>query len=292
MRCDLLLALGSVNARLLVGGALVVATAACDPGPLPDDPLYVPVAIPGCTPNGDGAITADELPFVVGATARVRVGKNLAIAVDGEPGDSGEDDARVWDLSRPSPDDEPVGLLTLEGMEGQWFAATFPDADVAGPLEPGNALLGPLVIDDDGVKLLGTASRLPDAPEGQTLLAYDAPVPLYPFPLEMGASSSTSAQIRNGLAYGVPVAVADTYHVEVTAHGRVILPDLILEDALRVTLRRESVPVAGIATQQVTHIFMNACIGEVARLVSPLIPLTDDLPNDFPVAAEVRRLAL
>src|SRR4051794_1734052 len=87
--------------------------AACAPAAAPHDALFTPVALPSCPANADGIITADELPFVVGATARVRIGQNVAVDVNGKPGQGG---ARVWDLSRPDPDDEPVGLLTLEGI--------------------------------------------------------------------------------------------------------------------------------------------------------------------------------
>jgi hypothetical protein len=217
----------------------------------------------------------------------------VPVDVDGVPARApGGGSAREWDLSRPDPDDEPVGLLTLEDIDGQWFASSFPGADVAGPLRPGNSILGPLALDADGVKLLGSASRSESPPEGKTLLVYDDAVTLYPLPLELGSAAVTATQAIQATILGVPFAVADTYRVSVTAHGRVILPDLILEDALRVTVRLERVPVAGFAVQQVTHVFLNECVGEVARLVSPFAPLDEALPDDFPVAAEVWRLAL
>ena len=281
MRCD---AWGAV--------VVVALAAACAPAPAPVDERFAPVALPACHANADGSIAHDELPFVVGAVARVRVGTNVSVDVAGAPG---QGSARVWDLSRPAPESEPVGLLALEGMDGQWFASDFPNADVAGPLTPApddpNALLGPLALDDDGVKLLGSASKDPAPAAGQTLLAYDTPVTLYPFPLEVGARAVTEARVIDGLALGIPVAVDDTYTVDVSAHGEVILPDLILEDALRVTVRLQRVPVAGIAVQQVTHVFVNECVGEVARFVSPFVPLNQPLPDDFDVAEQVWRLS-
>lgn len=279
MRCELALCLA----------ALLAALGACAPAPAPEDALYQPVAMPSCRPNLDGRIESAELPFVVGATARVRVGLEREVDVEGAPG---RGSARVWDLSRPDPADEPMGLLTLEEMASQWFAESFPGADVAGPLEPGNALLGPLALDDDGVRLLGSASA-DEAPEaGRTLLVYDEPALLYPLPLELGAQSETVSRVIGGELMGVPVAFEDTTTVTVSAHGQVLLPDLILEDALRVTLRLSRVPVAGIAVQQVTHTFVNECLGEVARITSPVVPLGDELPDDFPVAASVWRLSL
>ena len=273
----------------IVLAAVVAAFAGCAPAPAPHDVLFAPVALPHCDANGDGRIEHDELPFVVGATARVRVGASQNVDVAGKPG---RGSARVWDLSRPNPDDESVGLLTLEPIAGQWFADQFPGADVAGPLVPGGSLLGPLALDDDGVKLLGSASKDEHPDNGQTLLAYDDPVMLYPFPLQVGAHAETDTQAIDGTALGVPVAVADKYTVDVTAHGQVILPDLILDDAVRVTIRLERTPVAGLAVQQVSQVFVNECVGEVARFVSPFLPLGADLPDEFTLADQVWRLSL
>ncbi len=279
---------------VLVVVAAVVAAGACAPAPAPEDTLFTPVVLPACNANADGIIEHDEMPFVVGATARVRVGENVPVDVAGAPASSvgGGGSARVWDLSRPDPDSEPVGLLTLQSMDGQWFAGDFPDADYAGPLAPGGGLLGPLVVDADGVKLLGSVSADESPPEGRTELAYQDPVMLYPFPLQVGTHAVTETQAVDGVAQGIPVAVDDTYTIDVTAHGKVILKDLVLEDALRVTVRLERVPVAGIAVQQVTQVFVNECVGEVARFVSPFVPLDQELPDDFDVAEQVWRLSL
>ncbi|MBI1944843.1 MAG: hypothetical protein HYS27_04060 [Deltaproteobacteria bacterium] len=274
---------------LVVAALAVAAALGCLPAPAPEEQLYQPVALPACKPNQDGRVEQHELPFVVGATARVRVGLERDVDVVGEPG---RGSARVWDLSRPDPEEEPVGLLTLEELSGQWFADRFPDADVAGPLEPGNALLGPLAVDEDGVKLHGSASAEEETASGRTLLVYDQPVTLYPFPLEVGAEATTVSRVLGGELLGVPVAFEDTTQVSVSAHGQVLLPDLILDDALRVTIRLSRLPVAGIAVQQVTHVFVNECLGEVARISSPAVPLTDELPDDFSHAAAVWRLSL
>jgi hypothetical protein len=158
-------------------------------------------------------------------------------------------------------------------------------------LAPENRLYGPLSIDDDGVLLWGSASHDENPDEGKTLLVYDEPTRLYPFPIEVGAHVESESVATGGVVYGIPVAFHDTTIVDVTAHGEVLLPDLVLEDAMRVTVRLERVPVAGIAVQQVTHVFVNECLGEVARMTSPAVPLTDELPDEFPVAHEVWRLA-
>jgi hypothetical protein len=261
----------------------------CAPLEVTTPPASPSDGAPLCRANADGRIEESELPFVVGVEARVRIGRDRAVDVSGRPG---QGSARVWDLSRPDPADDTSATLVAESMTGKWFADRFPAAQFAGPLVPDNALLAPLVIDEDGVKLLGSASRDPDPPEGRTLLAYDTPVTLQPFPLTLGAHADTTTRATNGLLFGVPMALEDDYSVDVTAHGRVILPELILEDALRVTVRLRRVPLVGAAVQQVTHVFVNECLGEVARFVSPPVPLTEELPDEFPIAKEVWRLAL
>jgi hypothetical protein len=162
---------------------------------------------------------------------------------------------------------------------------------VAAPLAPGNAQLGPLVVADDGWRLLGAASQDEDPPEGLTRVVYDTPTTLYPLPLALGASVSSSSRAANALLLGVPTAFVDDTDVEVVRRGRVILPDLVLDNTLQVTVRLRRTLLAG-DVQQVTHVFVHECLGEVARFVSPALPLADDLPDDFAVADEVWRLAL
>lgn len=260
----------------------------CAPAPALKHPELPATALPDCQPNLDGRITKDELPFVIGAVAHVRVGHDLDVSTRG---DAAQGSKRSWDLSRPDPTDEPEASLSVAALEDQWFAAEFPDAELVGALAADGSLLGALTVDDDGVLLYGSASKDESPDEGKTLLAYDEPALLYPFPIEVGAHAETTSTALNGTAYGIPVAFADTTTVDVTAHGEVILPDLVLEDAMRVTVRLERVPVAGVAVQQVTHVFVNECLGEVARMVSPVVPLDEELPDEFPHAAEVWRLA-
>ena len=56
---------------------LAIALAACSPAPLdPEADTFVPsVQTPDCRPNNDGVIDSAELPVVLGARARVRVGQ-------------------------------------------------------------------------------------------------------------------------------------------------------------------------------------------------------------------------
>ncbi len=266
----------------------VAVAVACDPAPFSPDDDFVPVVnLPDCRPNNDGVIERAELPVVVGATARVRVGVDVAVDIDGVT-DNG---VTAWDLTLPLPDTEPAGSLTVEPMAGQYFDALFPQADVAAPLVPGGSTLGPLAVDDDGYKLFGAMSADEDPAEGQTRIIYDDPALLYPLPLRLGSRAVTTSRAQNALLLGIPTALTDTTEIEVVRQGRVILPDLIVDNALQVRVRLRRVLLAG-DVQQTSYIFVNECIGEVARFVSEAVPLSSPAPDNFTTASEVWRLAL
>jgi len=175
-------------------------------------------------------------------------------------------------------------------MAGQWFEGLFPGATVAAPLVPGNSQLGPLVIGADSWTLLGAASK-DEGPAEQTRVVYDVPTVLYPFPLQLGTTATSSSRAQNALLVGIPTAFVDDTEVEVTGQGRMILPDLILENTLRVTVRFARTLLAG-DVQRVSHLFVHECLGEVARFSSPAVRLDEELDDDFAVADEVWRLAL
>jgi len=273
---------------VVVCGAVI---AACDPAPITDeDEDFEPViAVPDCRPDNDGVITAAELPVVVGATARVRIGQQIPFDVDGDVDD--DDGTIVWDLTRPDPADEPIGALSVEPMDGQYFADLFPEADVAAPLVPGGSLLGPLRVDDDGWKLLGGMSADEDPAEGQTRIVYDTPTTLYPLPLREGSRVTSTSRANNALLLGIPTAFDDITEVEVVRRGTVVLPDLVLDNTLQVRVRFTRTLLAG-DVKQVSYIFVHECLGEVARFVSEAVAVDATLDEDLPVAKEAWRLAL
>ena len=279
MRCE----------RFVLGLVSIVGTLGCDPAPLPENPDdFIPVIqVPDCRPDNNGVIEGSELPVVLGAVARVRVGQNVPVDIDGEVIDG----VTTWDLTRPEVQTEPVGTLSVESMEGQWFAGLFPSADIAAPLLPGGSQLGPLLVEEDGWKLLGAASKDEDPPEGQTRVVYDRPTVLYPFPLQLGSQVTTTSRAQNAVLLGIPTAFDDTTEVEVVGLGTVILPDLILENTLQVRVRFSRTLLAG-DVQQVSYIFVHECLGEVARFISEAVPLSAPRPDGFATAKEVWRLAL
>lgn len=282
--------LPTMTRSAVIVAAIVAVTGGCEPAPLSaDDEDFEPaIAIPDCRPNNDGVIERSELPVVVGATARVRIGDNIPVDVEGTIDDDG---LRTWDLTRPDPGDQPVGALSVEPMDGQYFEDLFPEADVAAPLVPGGSLLGPLRIDDDGWKLLGGGSATEDPDEGQTRIVYDTPTVLYPFPLREGSRVTSTARARNALLLGIPTAFDDVTEVEVIRRGTVLLPDLILDNTLQVRVRFARTLLAG-DVKQVSYIFVHECLGEVARFVSEAVPVDAPLDEALPVAHEVWRLTL
>lgn len=268
---------------------LSCALSACEPAPLPEDERYQAGAPPpACTPNNDGAIDAGELFFVPGVSARYRVAEgSLEVDVKGRF-EAGE---RVWDFTLPAPEEEPLAVLAASPLEEHWFASEFAGASLAGPADPAVLHLLPLSVSDDGVWLHGLASAAEEPEAARSLVVYDEPLLLYPFPLHEGVKETTSATATNALLYGLPTALEDRLEVEVTGRGTLRLPHLLLENTLRVTLRLERTLVAGDA-RQVTHVFLHECLGEVARVTSAMTPLSEDIPDDFTTAASIWRLSL
>lgn len=262
----------------------------CEPAePLEDDSYSATLQAPDCRGNNDGTITFAEMPFVPGAVARIRVQEG-PVSVD-TAGFDDEDGVRRWDFSTPAPESQPLARIQLDEIEGHWFRDQFPLAQYAGPLVPGGALLGALLVDEESVRLFGSASAEENPPEGKTLIVYDVPVVLYPFPLSVGSMAVTRARASNAIALGLTTAFDDRYTVEVTGRGTVVLPDLVLENTLRVTIRLERTALVGDA-RQVTHVFVHECLGEVARIISPTVRLNETMSDSFTTAQQVWRLSL
>jgi hypothetical protein len=285
----------SVFPRLLslrlvwVAAPMLTLQMACEPAPLDDPQPYEGVALlPACTGDNDGVIDADELPFAPGIVARYRIAEG---AIDVDTRGRVEDDVVVWDLSTPDPESEPLAELAARSAVGWWFDGKFEGADVVGPLDPAGELVTPIDVTEEGVHLLGAASATADPSAGRTLVVYDQPITLYPFPLAEGVRVTTTATASDAELIGLPTALTDTYDVEVTGRGTLRLPHMVLHNTLRVTLRFARTLIVGDA-RQVTHVFVHECLGEVARIVSPAGTLGDVIDDEFTTAASVWRMSL
>lgn len=240
----------------------------------------------GCVPNLDGMVEARELTPSIGTPVSMLVSPiGEARPVDLVGADLG-DGTRRWDLGADFATD---GVATFTALDPalQWYAGSFPTAEVAVPTDPTGAIDGLYRLEDDGFYLLGLASHLESPPEGQSLLVYETPILLFRLPLVPGAEWISAAN-ATGMLRGLPYAGRDTYESRVPAMGELVLPDLTFTQALRVATRVTVAPSAGapIVRRQSTFVF--ECFGQVTSVVSA----DGDDVEDFTTAAEMRRFGL
>lgn len=261
--------------------------------PLPDRPLYEnpDAGVLSCVPNLDGRIDPTELEAAIGIPVTLLVspaGVERPVDLVGQI----VDDQRVWDFATDYADSS-LARIEAANVEGQWFEADFPPDGTPGtrfvtPLDAGGTTVGIYRKNDSALSLLGVASVQPDPPEGRTLLVYDTPIALYRFPIEPGATHVSTGEVSGGTLRGLPYAGRDIYEVEVRTAGRIELPDLAFDQALRVDVRVTVEPAVGAATSRRQVSFLFECFGEVARATSR----PDETAIDFTTAAELRRLSL
>ena len=272
---------------------LVALSSACgnNETPPPQRAAYdggVGTALP-CVPNLDGKIESRELVPQVGIPATYLVsplGKDRTVDLLGRTSPQGK---LTWSFAADFADDQ-VAKVAAQRIDGKWYASSFSAVsnpvvvalDVAGRTE------GIYTQDDKGFFLHGVASAAPDAPEGKTLLVYDAPIMLYRFPLENGAAWTSSGEVKNATFRGLPYAGRDTYEVKVDGSGELNLPDFVLTQALRVRTKVTIAPAAGQVTTQRQVGFLFECLGEVTRATSKL----NEAEENFTSASELRRLGL
>jgi hypothetical protein len=268
------------------------AAAACGENQTPPPPhgsyeAGAPQALP-CVPNLDGKIDANELVPQIGIAATYLVspaGKERQVDVAGQTTPDGK---LVWRFAVDYADDG-VARLSAQRLEGKWYAASFAglaDAFVT-PIDAGGRTEGVYTHRPEGFFLHGVASASPDGPD-KTLLVYTAPVILYKFPITVGASWTSTGEVKNGTFRGLPYAGRDTYEVKVDASGRLELPDFTLTQVLRVRTKVTVEPSAGQKTTQRQVSFLFECLGEATRATSKL----DEPEENFTAAAELRRLGL
>ena len=235
---------------------------------------------PLCTGNNDGVIQANEIVFPIGFSVRYLVNPQnttVTVAPDGAQGPDGLE----WDLTSTMGE---VHALTIESLDGKWFAQAFPNATYATVSDLATGTLGVFRATPDALELLGFASETPN----ETLLVYDAPVATLKFPLSLGTSWVTGARITNGTLEGRPFASTDTYQIEIDARGEAVLPFIKLPNTLRVHVQLTQTIPGGVGVTRIQHLFFHECYGEIGRMVSN----PGETNPSFTTAAEFRRLAL
>ena len=235
-------------------------------------PTPVPT-LPSCTPNRDGAITADELPIALGATLSYYASTNTPVALTGS----------VVDLSVERSSDTIVALGPV-AVGAQWYAPSFTQGQFV--VDGGGGLDGIYHQDAQALWLDGTASQTTSP---KTLVRYPQPIAVVRFPVVDGAAYTTTASIPDGVISGLPFIGTDKVDIDVTAADRIDVPYVEFSPAMRVRTLVTRTPSTGtpVVTKRTT-IFLFECFGEVARAESQ----TDEPAADFTTAAYLRRFAL
>ncbi len=275
--------------RVLASVVLAVACAACSDGtPNPTTRQAYTGAPPqalSCVPNLDGQIDAAELQPAIGVTLSYLVspaGQQRPVDLVGQQNAQGD---HLWDMSVDYASDQ---LATIEptAIAGKWYEGSFPTDAFVAPFDAAGSVEQILREDDQGVWLLGLASREQDPPEGRTLLAYDQPVALLRFPIKPGESFVSTGTIKNATLRGLPYAGKDIYEVSDDATGILRLPQITFTQVHRLRTKVTNQPAVGASTSQQQVSFYFECFAEVARITS----LPNESATDFTTASEVRRL--
>jgi hypothetical protein len=279
------------RALLLLSTAFLASSCQDNETPFPEKSPYqavAPSSLP-CVPNLDGKIEARELQPAIGIPAGYLVnpaGKERQVDLAGQTNAQGK---LTWQLSVDYADDQ-VAKIEASNLESKWYASSFKNVGNAfvTPLDLGARTEGVYTHDETGLYLHGIASSEENPPEGKTLLVYSSPVTLYEFPIEPGASWSSTVEAKNATLRGLPFADKETYEMKVDGAGELGLPDFVLTQALRVRTFVRIVPAAGQETTQRQTGFLFECLGEVARATSKL----NEPDEGFTTAIELRRLGL
>ena len=237
-----------------------------------------------CLPNLDGTIASTELSAAIGVPVRYVISPvGVSRSVDLVGKDEGE--GTVWDFAIDFADDQAL-TVTPRGLEGSWFAASFPADAFVTPFDRDGRVLSIGQARADGIVLLGLASAEADPQEGRTLLVYDQPVTVLALPAAVGQSYVSVGNVTGGTAFGLPYAGRDTYEVSVDAIGELDLPQLTFEQVLRVKTKVTVEPAVGAAVVRRQVSFYAEFFGEVLRAQSQ-----DGEPEElFTTATELLRL--
>ncbi len=240
-----------------------------------------PPTLPSCVPDRDGEITAAELPIAFGATVAYYASPAGATRTINTSSAS-----KLWDLSEEHGDDLVIALGPAE-LKAQWYAPSFPGGQFA--VDGGGGLDGIYHQDDQALWLDGTASHEPAPAAGKTLIRYAQPIAVLRFPIRDGDVYTTTAQIPDGIASGLPFIGTDQVDVDITGDGRLDVPYVRFSPVLRVRTGVTRKPSTGTPiVKRRNVIFLFECFGEIARAESRV----DESAVDFTTAAYLRRFAL
>jgi hypothetical protein len=264
----------------------LVVLAACGPNLTPAPTAEPPLEL-DCLPNLDGKLEASEVRLATNAKGAYWV--SAADTPVDVIGVADPDGTKRWDWSVVAPTDELVAVET-SSLEGAWFAPSFPGGELVAPLDIAHTVVGIMVRDGRSLSLLGIASTTENPPDGKTLVVYDAPIPLYLFPIVTGARWSSVGRISTGRGTieGLPFVGENRYDVAVDAMGELYLPEVLFTQVHRITTHVTVQPSSGPMVTRRSVSFMFECFGEVARATSR----DGETVTDFRVAREVRRLGL
>jgi hypothetical protein len=255
------------------------ADAGTDAHPADAMPSDSPISTDGsCVASDSGTILQSQVVFMAGLHATFLTADNVTVSTAGE---TLPDGSRAWDYSGALPGDKDVLVETLP-VTGAWYAASFAQASYASQLSDTSSLLGLFQFTSSDLLLEGVVS--PDAGTTETKLTYAPAVSTLQFPLTLGASWSTNANVT-GTADGVPVVYTEDYTSSVDAQGTLKTP-LASFQVLRVgTVLTRTVGVEKTVIR--TFIFVTDCYGSVATITSK----DNESSTEFTTAAEIQRIA-
>lgn len=245
-------------------GAIEDASALPDAGPDLDAGSVVDAgapdtgadAGPAACHDGDGRLTADELPLPLDVAISFQVA--TAVTIDTH-GTERADGTRLWGFEGPYAGDVDRTFVRTSPA-GAWFAASYPSATYVLPLSAEDELLGVFALSTDTLTLLGIVS-----PEGgltRTELTYDPPAVVWRFPLEVSATWSSTSTV-NGVAGGLFSGYTERWVVTVDAAGDAGTPAGVRE-VLRVNTAITR--TAGLITEIRRHSYVEPCVGTVVQV--------------------------
>ncbi|HEY3352634.1 MAG TPA: hypothetical protein VGQ83_05265 [Polyangia bacterium] len=233
-----------------------------------------------CSPNHDGVIERAEVPLAAGLHATFRVAAGVDVNTAGTAITGG----RRWELGGALTGDHAV-LLELRPLTGLWFAdtAAFAGATYVARMSDTNDLLGVFKITPDALLMLGVAS--PASSLTETLLAYDPPVTVLQFPLQVGATWSTDSTVTGHAAGVYGLYYFERYASQVDTAGELVAPYGTFDVLRAATLMTRTMGL--LVTTSRSFAFVSECFGTVGTIRSD----DNESAAEFTHAAEVWRMA-